>query len=405
MKTLLAWPRTRRPNRVHPARRWRPALEGLERRDLPSLTSLLAVAAGAGGGPQVTLLDRATGGVVRSFFAYDQAFTGGVRTAVADMNGAGPGGGPQVRVFDGAALAQGTATLQSAFFAYDPGFNGGVNVAATDLNADGHADIVTGPGAGGGPQVRIFDGLTGKFLNAFFAYDPAFTGGVQVGAFSVDNFGRAGILTAPGAGGGMDVRIFDAPGGVPQALYSAFTPGFTGGGFVAASGLPAALSQVTGGAVGNFFSTTTPTTGTPLLTLNLNPLDVNLLGLRVQTNQITVTVTPEAGGGKLLGNVLTIASNLVNFQGVNAALNNVLGSVVSLVNSASLLVNTIINPGPFSNSTTTATTPVLDAFIAPVHLYLLGAHVDTTPIHLTITAQSGNGLILGNAVTALANTF
>ena len=31
--------------------------------------------------------------------------------------------------------------------------------------------------------------------------------------------------------------------------------------------------------------------------------------------------------------------------------------------------------------------------------------VDTTAIHLTITAHSGDGLILGNVVTALANLF
>jgi len=48
---------------------------------------------------------------------------------------------------------------------------------------------------------------------------------------------------------------------------------------------------------------------------------------------------------------------------------------------------------------------VLDLFVAPVHLNLLGALVDTSPIHLTITAHSGPGLVLGNAITSLANLF
>ena len=44
-------------------------------------------------------------------------------------------------------------------------------------------------------------------------------------------------------------------------------------------------------------------------------------------------------------------------------------------------------------------------FVAPVHLDLLGLVVTTSPIHLTITAHSGDGLVLGNVVTALAHLF
>jgi FG-GAP repeat len=60
-------------------------------------------------------------------------------------------------------------------------------VAALDVNGDGRADIITGAGPGGGPHVRIFDGLTGLQLQAntndsFYAYDALFSGGVYVGA-------------------------------------------------------------------------------------------------------------------------------------------------------------------------------------------------------------------------------
>jgi hypothetical protein len=80
--------------------------------------------------------------------------------------------------------------------------------------------------------------------------------------------------------------------------------------------------------------------------------------------------------------------------------------VVSLLNSASLSVTNSVSAGtgPLV-SAPVVTTPVLDAFVAPVHLNLLGALVDTTPIHLTITAHSGQGLILGNVITDLANLF
>jgi hypothetical protein len=59
---------------------------------------------------------------------------------------------------------------------------GGVNVASGDVNDDGVTDIKTGPGAGGGPNVSVFDGahLPG-LLNNFMAFDPGFLGGVYVG--------------------------------------------------------------------------------------------------------------------------------------------------------------------------------------------------------------------------------
>src|SRR6185436_20186877 len=47
----------------------------------------------------------------------------------------------------------------------------------------------------------------------------------------------------------------------------------------------------------------------------------------------------------------------------------------------------------------------LNVLVAPVHLDLLGLVVTTSPIHVTITAHSGDGLILGNVVTELAHLF
>jgi hypothetical protein len=368
----------------------------------------IVAGADAGGGPEVKVFDGKTGSVLRDFFAFEPSFLGGVQVAVGDVNGdskgdlvvaAGPGGGPIVRVFGGAA-----GNILSSFFAYQPTFTGGASVAAADLNADGKAEIITGAGAGGGPQVNILDAMTGNVLSSFMAYDPSFTGGVRVGAFSLDNAGRPNILTAPGTGGSADVRVFDAPGGNASALYTGFTSAFRGGAFVAGAGLSPMLNQLTGGTLGNFFQDPS-ITGPVLVQLHLNPLDIKLLGLEVQTNPITVTVSVESGSGKLLGNLLSVVSSLINLQGVNNALNTVLGNVVTLLNSASLAVNVNTTSGPLSNTTTAATTPVLDAFVAPVHLDLLGAKVDTSPIHLTITAHSGDGLILGNVITDLANLF
>ena len=149
----------------------------------------------------------------------------------------------------------------------------------------------------------------------------------------------------------------------------------------------------------------TPTATEPaeLLTITLKPLNVNLLGLEVRTDPIVVNLLTKGGDGKLLGNLLTGITTLINVDGVSRALNNVLSTTVDIVNSASLSVDGV-GTGVFDTGVE-AVTPVLDLFVAPVHLDLLGLVVTTDPIHLTITAHSGNGLVLGNVVSSLANAF
>ncbi len=190
-----------------------------------------------GGGPDVRVFDTATGQLVREFPAYDLAFQGGVRVAVADVTGdgipdiitaPGPTGGPDVRVFDGV-----TGLTVREFMAYDPAFTGGVYVAVGDVTGDGTPDIVTGPEQPGGPDVRVFDGKTGNLVQEFYAYVPAFQGGVRVAVGDVAGDTRAEIITGPGPGGGPDVRVF-APG--TSALVGevmAYDPGFAGGVYVA----------------------------------------------------------------------------------------------------------------------------------------------------------------------------
>lgn len=138
--------------------------------------------------------------------------------------GAGAGGGPDVKVFDGA-----TGTEVRSFYAYDTGFLGGVSVAAGDLNGDGKADVVTGAGAGGGPRVKVFDGATGAVVRSYLAYDPAFTGGVNVAVRDVNRDGVNDILTGAGPGGGAHVKAFDGRSLELLESYSAGDPSFLGG--------------------------------------------------------------------------------------------------------------------------------------------------------------------------------
>jgi len=181
-------------------------------------------------------------------------------------------------------------------------------------------------------------------------------------------------------------------------------PDGSGGLLALLNALGAGNLNSTAGSDGGSLSGETPAPQ-QLLQLELDPLNINLLGLQVASEPIVVTLSAQGGDAKLLGNLLGAVSTLVNFPGVEAALNNALGTVVGLVNSVDLtLPPGVVGSGRFDTAAP-ATTPVLDAFVAPVHLDLLGLVVTTSPIHLTVTAHSGDGLVLGNVVTSLAHLF
>src|SRR5262249_51470211 len=134
--------------------------------------------------------------------------------------GAGPGGGPDIEVYgaDGSHLY--------GFFAYDPGFRGGVRVALADVSGDGVPDIITAPGPGGGPNLRAFDGQTGAMSRNFFAFDPGFTGGLFVAAGDLNSDGQADIVVGADAGGGPRVTVFSGKDGAVLDDFFAYDSGF-----------------------------------------------------------------------------------------------------------------------------------------------------------------------------------
>jgi hypothetical protein len=76
-------------------------------------------------------------------------------------------------------LGNGNGTFQAPVnYAAGAGRTG---MAAVDLDGDGIPDILTGPGPGGGPDVRAFDGTTGHQFLEFLASEPSNPAGVFVG--------------------------------------------------------------------------------------------------------------------------------------------------------------------------------------------------------------------------------
>lgn len=154
---------------------------------------IIITGAGPGGGPQVQIFNN-QGKLVGSFFAYDKNLRCGVNVALADLDGdgqaeiitgPGPGAEPLIKVF---SL---NGQLKSSFLAYEAGMRGGVNVTAGDLSGDNIFEIITAPASAGGPQVRIFS-ESGRVLGGFFAYDKNYHGGLKVTV--ADDSGRAAIL-------------------------------------------------------------------------------------------------------------------------------------------------------------------------------------------------------------------
>jgi hypothetical protein len=110
-----------------------------------------------------------------------------------------------VRVYD----AQ-TGDLQVKFFAYGTSFKGGVRVAIGDINGDGIPEIITAPGAGHSPLVKVFDLLSGDEIVAdrIKAYESSFKNGVYVATGDVTGDGLTDIITSPGAGRPVHIRIW-----------------------------------------------------------------------------------------------------------------------------------------------------------------------------------------------------
>ena len=177
----------------------------------------IVTGAGAGGGPHVKVIpfanvgqvytDAPLAGEVRddallaSFYAFDEAFTGGVRVAAGDLDGdgvpevaavSGPGMRPQVKVFDGTTFAPHLFAGLPYFTPFLAPFDGGAFVAV------GGGKIAVGADGGGGPNVKLFS-PAGAEEQSVYAADESTTSGARVGFADVDGDGTVELLAVGGA--------------------------------------------------------------------------------------------------------------------------------------------------------------------------------------------------------------
>jgi len=153
-----------------------------------------------------------SGKLEKQFMAYNENYKNGINVEVGDLDNDGmseivlaPHNNimPKVKIFDG------NGKEIKSFLPYVASFRGGVNIALGDINGDSRLDIITGAGPGGGPHVQAFNYDATRILQ-FMAYVPNFRGGVDVSAMDWTGDGNTEIITTPGSGGGPHLKIFNS---------------------------------------------------------------------------------------------------------------------------------------------------------------------------------------------------
>ncbi len=163
--------------------------------------------------PLVSITDE-NGFAERSFLAYPADFINGINIASGDINGDGvdeiitaPRAGREsdIRIFNP------NGTMISHFLAYPYSFKGGVVISSADLDGDGIAEIITAPAGNSEAMVKIFN-ADGKLLKSFLAYPKTFTKGISLTVADITDSPGKEIVTAPGKGGIPQVKVFSAKG-------------------------------------------------------------------------------------------------------------------------------------------------------------------------------------------------
>ena len=181
---------------------------------IPSEKSLILTPASAGG-PNVRIVDE-SGEQTGSIMAYEEHIRGEIKALGIDIDGdgtdevvTGPGEGlgPHIRVFE---LDK---TLIGSFFAYQEEFRLGVNINKADVDGDGDEEIVVSTMPGGGPNIRVYDynieSSEFELMDWFWAYSENYREGINMATGDIDGDGDEEIMVSPPRNGGPNIRVYE----------------------------------------------------------------------------------------------------------------------------------------------------------------------------------------------------
>jgi hypothetical protein len=149
---------------------------------------------------------------------------------------------------------------------------------------------------------------------------------------------------------------------------------------------------------GRTLSSASQTTTCPVLTLELDQVSLDLLGLHVDLSKVVLTVTADPNGGTL-GKLFCQLSGKTKVASTSAA-----RSLTSVARRSGLSTKGVafgtptrqlqsLGPGPCS---------IVDLLLGPLHLDLLGLVVDLNQVHLQITADP-NEAPLGSLLCSITS--
>jgi hypothetical protein len=108
--------------------------------------------------------------------------------------------------------------------------------------------------------------------------------------------------------------------------------------------------------------------------------------------------------GTLTYSVTPTITRFVNQNGTLTAVGTLVGTVTDSATGITTPINQAFT-APITSALATGSCTILDLTLGPLHLNLLGLVVDLNQVHLTITGQTGPGNLLGNLLCGLANAL
>jgi len=166
-----------------------------------------------------------------NFYPYGSQYLGAVSVTAIDTNGdgkyeiaTGTGAGvpPHVKVFNDRMQ-----TLAS-FYAFGVNYTAGINLSAGDLNNDGRQELIVATNGGVQATVKVFNPLNPAQVRQTSVF-PGFTGKIDIGVVNYRNNGQLAIIVGAGPGAQPAVSILNGLNFAIIDAYFAFEESFRGG--------------------------------------------------------------------------------------------------------------------------------------------------------------------------------